>query len=95
MPDGTTAAANPEYAGSYYSEELAAMFTVVARGAEVLMQRETDAAPAVMRMDGPPDQFAFRGFTVRFSRDASGKVSGFTVDAGRVRGIVFVRTALK
>jgi CubicO group peptidase (beta-lactamase class C family) len=91
VPDSTTAAANREYAGTFYSEELGARFTITARGDEVLVQRENDAAPAVLRMDGPADHFTFRGYTVKFVRDSTRQVTGFTVDAGRVRGIVFER----
>jgi CubicO group peptidase (beta-lactamase class C family) len=91
VPDRTTAAATMTYVARYYSEELEATFTVTARGDDVLMQRETDAAPVVMRMDGPADTFTVRGYTVKFVRDGAGIVSGFTVDAGRVRGIKFVR----
>ena len=61
------------------------------RGDELLVQRENDAAPTALRMDGPADHFTFRGYTVKFVRDSARKVTGFTVDAGRVRGIVFER----
>jgi CubicO group peptidase (beta-lactamase class C family) len=91
VPDSTTAAANRGYAGTFYSEELDATFIVSARGDDLLMQRETDAAPIVMQMHGPADQFTFRGYTVKFTRDASASIAGFTVDAGRVRGITFQR----
>jgi CubicO group peptidase (beta-lactamase class C family) len=91
VPDSTTATANRAYAGSYYSDELDTTVTVIARGDEVLMQRETDPAPIAAQMHGPPDQFTFRGYTVKFTPDAAKTVTGFTLDAGRVRGIVFAR----
>jgi len=91
VPDSTTAAADRDYAGRYYSGELETTFTVTTRDNHLLMQRETDAAPVVLRMDGPADHFTFRGYTVKFGRDEAGKVSGFTIDAGRVRGIRFLR----
>jgi CubicO group peptidase (beta-lactamase class C family) len=89
-PDSTTAAANRAYAGRFYSAELEATFTVTARGDELLMQRDTDVTPIVAQMHGPADQFTYRGYTVKFTRDAANAVTGFTLDAGRVRGIVFV-----
>ena len=91
VPDSTTAAVNRGYVGTFYSDELNATFTVTARGDELLMQRETDVAPSAMQMSGPVDQFTFRGYTVTFVRDAAATVTGFTVDAGRVRGIAFAR----
>jgi CubicO group peptidase (beta-lactamase class C family) len=91
IPDPSTAAANSAYAGRFYSEELDATFTVTARGGDLLLQRETDASPATMRMAAPSDRFTVHGFTVRFVRDATRNVTGFEVDAGRVRGIVFAR----
>jgi CubicO group peptidase (beta-lactamase class C family) len=91
VPDATTAAANRAYAGRFHSEELDATFTIIARGDELLVQRETDPAPIVLRMEGPPDHFAFRTYEITFVRDASKTVTGFTAAAGRVRGIVFLR----
>jgi hypothetical protein len=38
------------------------------------------------------DEFSISGVTLRFQRDASGAVSGFMLDAGRVRNLRFVRT---
>ena len=92
VPDSTTAAANRDYAGTFYSDELEARFTVTARGDELLLQRQSDTTPTVLRMDGPTDHFTFRGYTVKFVRDSAGQVTGFTVDAGRVRGLIFERT---
>jgi hypothetical protein len=91
VADATTAATNRAYAGTFYSDELDATFTVTARGDELLMQRENDPEPIVMRMDGPPDHFGFRSYTVTFVRDQAKAVTGFTIDAGRVRGILFQR----
>jgi CubicO group peptidase (beta-lactamase class C family) len=91
VPDATTAQANRDYAGSYYSDEVDALVTISTSGDDVRMQRETDPAPTVLRPDGPTDEFTFRGMTVRFQRDAGKKVTALTVDAGRVRGIKFMK----
>lgn len=78
------------YAGSFFSEELQATFTLsVVDG--VLTLRRPIADPAPLR----PlirDEFTVPGATLRFQRDGSGAVSGFMVDAGRVRNLRFVRT---
>ena len=91
VADQHTAAANREYAGEYYSGELETMFTVTAGDDDVRLQRVTDASPEVLRMEGSADEFRGAGLTLRFQRDAARKVTGFTVDSGRVRGITFVR----
>jgi CubicO group peptidase (beta-lactamase class C family) len=91
VPDAKTAEANREYAGSFYSEELEAVFTISARGNDLLLQRELDPAPIVVQPEGPPDEFTVRGMTLRFARDANKNVVSFTVDSGRVRGIAFTR----
>ena len=91
LPDATTATANRDYAGSFYSDELDVRFTITAKGDELLLQRQNDAAPTVLGMNGPADHFSFRGYTLKFARDSARKVTGFTVDAGRVRGLLFER----
>ncbi len=91
LPDSGTAVAYQAYAGAYYSEELDAMFTISANGNDVRLQRDTDPVPIVLRMEGPTDEFRAAGLTIRFRRDAAQKVTGFSVDSGRVRGIMFTR----
>ena len=78
-----------KYAGTYYSDELDATFTITSDGKKVYLQRETDATPLLLESDG--DVFRVRGTTIRFATMPGQKVTRFTVDAGRVRGIVFVR----
>src|SRR5262245_13883268 len=80
------------YAGRYYSPEVDATFEIVVRGDDVTLQRETDAAPVALLPYGGADEFRARGMTIRFDRDANFRVVSLTVDAGRVRGIVFTRT---
>ena len=46
---------------------------------------EMPAAPLVR------DEFGVQGVVMRFRRDAQGRVGGLTLDAGRVRGVAFVR----
>jgi CubicO group peptidase (beta-lactamase class C family) len=91
VPDSGTPAANLAYVGTYSSEEVGAVITVTADGNDVRFQRASDPSPVVGQMDGPVDHFTFRGMTVRFQRDAAGSVVALTIDAGRVRGIRFVR----
>lgn len=89
VPDSTTAQTNRDYAGVYFSPEVDATISISLRGTDVLAQRETDPTPILLQPDGPTDEFTFRGMTIRFQRDATKKVTGFTVDAGRVKVIRF------
>jgi CubicO group peptidase (beta-lactamase class C family) len=80
-----------EYAGTYYSEELQTAFTVTAGPRAPLLARDTDPVPVELARGNAADEFRRAGFTIRFDRDASKKVTGLTVDAGRVRGIKFTK----
>jgi hypothetical protein len=60
-------------------------------GLKLMMKRETDTEPAVMQQDAAADQFRARGLVIKFQRDAGRKIIALTVDAGRVRGIKFLR----
>ena len=79
-----------EYAGDYYSEELDVTHRLRARDGRLYISvgndpAEMPAAPLVR------DEFGVQGVVVRFRRDAQGRVGGLTLDAGRVRGVAFVR----
>ena len=76
-------------AGTYESAEIDAVFTVRVKGTEVMLQRDTDDAPARMQR-GDADTFRVDGFSVRFER-SGGRVTALVVDAGRVRNIRFAR----
>lgn len=87
-PAAPSAADLARYAGMYYSEELDATYTVIA----------TDTALTLRTRATPPRTFTpaygdtFGGaFMVQFTRDASGRVTGFLASTGRVRGVRFER----
>jgi CubicO group peptidase (beta-lactamase class C family) len=88
-PSWTAPAAPASYAGAYYSDEIDATFTVTVKDGRLVVQRETDSAPAPLQPVAA-DEFRFAGMTVRFAR-ANGAIDALLVDAGRVRGIRFVR----
>lgn len=92
VPQPISADLQREYAGLYYSEELETTFTIAPGPQDPMLKRETD--PSAVKIEGTstPDQFrATGGLVIRFQRDAGGKVTSLTVDAGRVRGIKFTR----
>jgi CubicO group peptidase (beta-lactamase class C family) len=89
----TPPAANPApaaYAGRYYSDEIDATFTVTVKDGQLMVQRETDSAPALLQPVSA-DQFRLGGMTLRFAHGTDGTVDALVVDAGRVRGIRFAR----
>jgi hypothetical protein len=81
-----TAAELEAFAGSYASEELdTAWRLVVADGKLFVRHRGLPEEPLKPTVDGV---FTLDGMNLTFAR-ASGRVSGFTLDAGRVKGIAF------
>ncbi|MFW6198750.1 MAG: serine hydrolase domain-containing protein [Acidobacteriota bacterium] len=77
-----------EYAGDYFSEELAATYRIRLRDGELRLRigpREHGALVPVAE-----DELRSRLGLLRFRRD-DGAVVGFELDAGRVEGLAFVR----
>jgi CubicO group peptidase (beta-lactamase class C family) len=80
-----------DYVGTYTSDELDARFTVVQRDGKLFLQRrpadEFELRPAY------EDDFRSGGGlgTLRFSRDATGAIAGFSFYAGRVVDVRFKR----
>jgi CubicO group peptidase (beta-lactamase class C family) len=89
-PVSYEAARLADFAGDYVSDELDIRYAVA-----------VDSGRLVVRLVGTPERplapivaDVFRagdGIVLTFGRDPSRRVTGFTVDAGRVRGIGFVR----
>ena len=79
-----------DYAGDYTSNELDVVLTVVARGGKLYVRRrpadEMELRPAY------DDDFAAAGLgSIRFARNAAGKVTGFSIYAGRVLDVRFTK----
>jgi CubicO group peptidase (beta-lactamase class C family) len=81
--------AGADYVGSYRSDELAVTYRVEEAKGELIMH---GGLPAIrtLQADGK-DNFRAGSYTIRFQRDASGRVTSFTVQAGRVQNIAFTR----
>jgi hypothetical protein len=84
-PDGSQLA---EYAGEYYSEELDTGWELVVKDDALYLATEPDD-PLVPTIR---DEFTLRSVTIQCVRDGRGRVTGMTLDAGRVRGIYFTRS---
>jgi hypothetical protein len=76
-----------ELAGRYTSAELRADVTLSVRGDSLIVRR--GGREVAMRPTGV-DAFTAPGIgVVRFSRNAEGRVTAFSVGAGRATGIVY------
>lgn len=82
-------AALTAYAGEYASEELDVRYGIELRDS-VLVRTHRKLADAPLVRAGR-DVFTAGGATLVFQRDRRGRVTGFTISDGRVRGVRFVR----
>ena len=78
-----------DYVGRYYSSELDTTYAVEA--AVGALRAGPEGAGAMSLRPIEDDVFRNGRLTLRFSREA-GRITGFTLDGGRVKGLVFVRT---
>ncbi len=84
-----TAAGLQDFRGRYRSEEIAAPIEVdLEEGSLVLRHRTIGRNPLEPTR---PDSFYLDGLSLSFTRDGNGKVDGFTLDMGRVKGLVYVK----
>lgn len=89
--------------GEYHSEELNITYTLAVEGGTLKVKKVGSSAGfvshGILQTDSfaatEKDHFAMRevGISVRFERDANGRVKGFVLDAGRVQGIFFAKLA--
>jgi CubicO group peptidase (beta-lactamase class C family) len=77
-----------ELAGEYHSEEVGATWLVAVDG-DRLVLTGGGARRGLTSQGG--DRFTAGSQTLRFERSAAGRVTGFSLDAGRVRNLRFVR----
>lgn len=75
------------YAGSYFSEELQATYTLAVEG-DTLMLGRSSAGPQPLR-PLVRDEFSSGSFTLRFTRGSDGAITGYLLDRGRVRNLRF------
>jgi CubicO group peptidase (beta-lactamase class C family) len=79
-----------EYAGNYYSEELDVTYKLYVKE-DKLFCKYRYIIDGFHLEPTLKDEFQVPGANVKFSRDGQGKISGFTVDTGRVQNIGFER----
>jgi CubicO group peptidase (beta-lactamase class C family) len=78
-----------EYVGEYASEELRVTYQIVLVGGNLFVRHRS--APKDPLRPGFSDMFWVDPITLLFTRDDRARVSGFTVDTGRIRKVRFVR----
>jgi CubicO group peptidase (beta-lactamase class C family) len=78
-----------EFAGAYRSDELDVVYRLKRVDAALRLERLKNAAASLQPLIA--DTFASPAGVLRFSRDASGHIDGFRLEAGRVRGLRFVK----
>jgi len=79
------------YTGDFESGELETTYRIVADAGAFSL--EVGDRPPIAMISAGTDRMriAQAGLELTFTRDAAGKVTGFHLNAGRVRGIVFTR----
>ena len=75
------------YTGLYRSDEIEPSFRFTIRNGKLTLERLKAAPSPVDPIVS--DTFASEAGTIRFTRDAQGRVNGFVLEAGRVRGMKF------
>lgn len=84
-----TAAQLAEFSGAYYSDELDVTYLLAMKEGKLTAEVGSQTRPLT-----PAYRDAFQGpggGLLEFARDTRGRVTGFTIQAGRVRNIRFVR----
>jgi hypothetical protein len=84
-----------ELTGSYYSPEILVTWPVTLEGDHLVLNKGAGKDEDISGKLEPAmaDTFTAGSGLVHFTRDASGRVSGFEISASRMRGIRFDRKA--
>ena len=82
-----------QLAGSYYSPELGVTWPMAVDGDHLVLKNEGSELVDISGVLSPAmtDAFTAGGGMIRFTRDASGIVTGYELSASRMRGIRFER----
>ena len=81
----------PEYAGDFRNRDLGVTYRVRLQGDTLRMERPR-ATPQVLEWE-EGDRFRAGGWEVEFLRAPDGEVRALSVDAGRARGVHFIRVS--
>lgn len=78
-----------EYEGDYSSQELQVTFSLALREGKLHFVHKNAPKPPLQPIT--KDRFSVTGLTIRFIRGEKNKISGFTLNAGRVRNLRFTK----
>jgi CubicO group peptidase (beta-lactamase class C family) len=94
-PATPNAATLKAYAGSYYSPELGVTWPIVFENGKLVLKLDPGSLTEIAGALTPAmrDAFTAGGGFLHFQRDKSGRVTGFSLSASRMRDIGFVRRA--
>ncbi|MFN4257562.1 MAG: DUF3471 domain-containing protein, partial [Saprospiraceae bacterium] len=92
LPDPITLTAEQlaEYTGRYYSEELDATYKLAVENGKLFAMDRNESKRSLT----PRSRELFtliQGAQFEFTRDTAGKITGFGVNAGRIRGVRFMK----
>lgn len=76
-----------EFAGTYRTDEMDVVFRMVLRDGALWLERSKSRPASLEAL--VTDAFMSPPGLIRFTRDQAGKVTGFTIEAGRVQGFKF------
>lgn len=82
--------ARAQYAGAYTSDELQTRYLLAVVDSQVVLSRPK--YPDVTLQAAGRDVFSTPQFTLVFTRDRAQRITGFSLSAGRVRNVSFVKT---
>jgi CubicO group peptidase (beta-lactamase class C family) len=86
-PFAPTPAQLDAFAGVYRSDEIESTYTIVIKDGGLRLERMKSSPSALEPLVA--DTFSSQPGVIRFTRDAAGAVTGFVLEAGRVRGMKF------
>ena len=88
-----TAAQLADYTGDYRSDEVQATYRIVLENGKLFFRHENEFKdyPKNPLQPTTSDMFFVQGLNLQFIRDASRQISAFTLNAGRVKNIKFVK----
>jgi CubicO group peptidase (beta-lactamase class C family) len=88
-----SAAQLAHYVGDYYSEELGVAYKILLEDGKLFVRHENKYKDLPRQALEPTvrDAFTVQGINLNFKRDDQNRVNAFTVDAGRVRNIRFIK----
>ncbi len=77
------------YAGDYFSDELQTTFRLAVKEGKLHFVHKN--APVGSLVPTLLDKFSVEDMALRFIRESGQKISGFRLDAGRVKNLLFVK----